>query len=227
MAKAPIVGEAGAGLVPALDVRAAARLHESFVLDVLEKAAAVPDSELVVYYTPAEALSYFRDAAPYAGACLPQEGENTSERIRYCFEVLSEPGRSVALIRDDIPTLPAKSLELAFDVLASGEVDVVFGPTTDRIWYLIGTNAPHPELFRDMDWSASGAIEESIERAASLGLGWYLLPEWYAVDRPQNLNRLEDDLLRGSSAGHTEQLLAGRVGFRVASSSRHSGYKMK
>ena len=92
-----------------------------------------------------------------------------------CFERFSEPGRSVVVVTNDIP---ARYMELAFDALASGQADVVFGPTSDGDYYLIGMNSPHPGLLQNMEWDSPEVLKRSVERAAELGLGWFLLPEW-------------------------------------------------
>lgn len=210
MAKAPIPAAVKTRLCPPLSLPIAARLHEQFILDVFEKASMVPDAELVVCYTPAAALSFFREAAPDAAGYILQKGENIGERMSHCFELLCEPGRSVAVIGTDSPTLPARYLELAFDVLTSGQVGVVFGPSGGGC-YLVGANSHCPELFRDIGRSSEEILEQSVERAAGLGLGWYLLPGWYGVDHPADLARLRSELLGAgvvnSSAPRTAEFL--------------------
>jgi rSAM/selenodomain-associated transferase 1 len=215
MAKAPIPGRVKTRLCPPLDLRTAARLHESFVLDVLEKAAAIPDTELVISYAPRGGLAYFRDAAPGARAYLLQEGRTLGGRMSRCFETLCEPGRAVALIGTDVPTLPARCLELAFDALASSLVDVVFGPASDGGYYSVAMTSVHPGLFQGISWTTPEVLAQSIEKAAELDLGWYLLPEWYDVDRPADLAYLKSELLdhwaARSSVRHTRDVLRSLV----------------
>jgi len=198
-------------LCPPLDPRAAARLHECFLLDVLEKASAVPDAKLVISYAPAGTRAFFRDAAPNAAEYLLRRGADMGEQMAHSFRRLCEPGRAVVIMGSDCPTLPALGLELAFDALASGRVDVVFGPLSGGGCYLVGMASAHPELFEDMEWSASDVSEKGVERAARLGLGWYRLPEWYNVDHPTELACLKGELLKhpaaSPSARHTRKFL--------------------
>lgn len=212
MAKAPIPGEVKTRLCPPLGGRQCAQLHECFVLDALEKAAAVPDAELVISYAPAGTLSFFREAAPDARGYLLQKGKDLGKRLWHCLERVCEPGTAVVVMGADSPTLPVRCLELAFDALASGRVDVVFGPAGDGGYYLIGMTFPYPELFEGVNWSTPEVLEKSIERTAELGLDWYLLPEWYDVDTPADLARLKVELLNlpapNRIARHTREFLA-------------------
>ena len=202
MANAPIPGEVETGLCPPLSPDDAAGIYESFLMDTLEKAASVPDTHLVIYYTPDEALSVFREIVPCASGFLLQDGESTAEKLNYCFEQMCEPGVSVVVVGTNSPTLPARSLELAFDVLASGEVDVVFGPAHNGGSYLIGMNTPHPELFSGNQECAPDNVDKCVETAAREGLGWYLLPKWYTVDGPDDLKHLTEELSEDEIAGH-------------------------
>ena len=142
------------------------------LLRVLDKASAVPDAELVVSCDSSDAIAFFREITPPATSFLVHEGENQGDRLRRCFEDLCEPGRAVVVIGADAP---ARSLELAFDALASARVDIVLGPT-DGASCLVGMTAFHPDLFAGIDWSAPRPLDEIVESAARLGLGWYLLP---------------------------------------------------
>lgn len=118
--------------------------------EAMKKAASVPDAETVI----------------------------CTDDLAGCFERLCEPGRSVVAIGANSPTLPVRWLELAFDALASGRVDVVFGPAIHGSFYLIGMNSFHEGSFQDMELDSPEVLKRSVERAAELGLGWFLLPEW-------------------------------------------------
>ena len=204
MASAPIPGETA--LSPPLDQESAARLHECFLLDTLDRASAVPDTELVVTYSPIGSLGYFKAIACCAERFMLQRGQDVGSRIDNCFERLLEPDRAVVIMQISAPTLPARSLELAFDALR--KVDIVFGPIRSGGCYLIGAKALHPQLIRAVNW-ASDDVQKGIELAAQLGLGWYLLPEWYGVRTPEELALLEEELWKpGNSACHTREFFS-------------------
>ena len=204
MASAPIPGETA--LSPPLDQESAARLHECFLLDTLDRAAAVPDTELVVAYAPIGSLGYFKEIAPCAERFALQMGKDIGSRIYHCFEQLLETERAIVVMQTSVPTLPARSLELAFDALR--KVDVVFGPIRGGGCYLIGSKELHPELIRAIDWEADD-VDKAVELAAKLGLGWYLLPEWYGVRTADELAFLERELAEPgmNAACHTRNFL--------------------
>jgi glycosyltransferase A (GT-A) superfamily protein (DUF2064 family) len=205
MAKAPIPCRVKMDLCPLLGADAAAELYERFIADVIARAAALPDTELIVSYAPAESLPYFRAIAPTASAYMLRRQKSTAEGIASCIAKLAEPGRAIVMIGADAPTMPARSLELAFDVLATGEVDVVLGPAQGGGLYLFGVTASHPKLLEDVLWNGPSALNKIVENAANLGLGWYLLPEWYHVNTPHELQILQDDLLKGGNGGHSAE----------------------
>lgn len=215
MANAPIPGRVKMRLCPPLDPPCAARLHEQIMLDVLDKASSVPDTELAIAYAPDGTLPFFTAAAPDASAYVLQSGDTVGERIANLFDQFCEHDRAVVLIRTDSPTLPAQSLEMAFDVLASGEVDMVLGPARDGHCYLIGMTEPHSEIVKEVVWTGPSVCRRLVDRAAETGLGWYLLPEWYEVETPEDLRDLREELLDDdreySAAGCTREFIRSLV----------------
>lgn len=170
MAKAPIPGEVKTQLCPPLAAQSAALLHESFIRDAVEKAASVPDAEVVVAYSPRGTVRFFREIAPKADHYLCQRGSCISERISSCFERLADSQRSVVVMGADSPTLPARCLEIAFSLLDTGQADAVFGPTSSGGCYLVGLRSHHHELFGDVVWSGPNVARSSVRKAADMGL---------------------------------------------------------
>ncbi|MHB0911917.1 MAG: TIGR04282 family arsenosugar biosynthesis glycosyltransferase [Armatimonadota bacterium] len=194
-------------LSPPLDAATVERLAESFIIDAAEKAAAVPDTTLAVAHPPAEREIIHR-LVPGAALYIPLYGKSPGERMELLFSEFR--GAPSVLLNVKSPTLPARLIELAFDALSSKEVDIVLGPT-QRGWYLVGMNQPHPDLFEEMLWTAGRVPERLMTTAAELGLSWYLLPEWHEVDSPAELAHLAGELLDRSvthpPAWHTKRLL--------------------
>jgi hypothetical protein len=124
----------------------------------------------------------------------------------------------------DTPTLPTGLLERAVTLVASGEHDLVLGPSEDGGYYLIGLRRVHRDLFEDMPWSTSAVLEETLRRARGLGLSGACLAGWYDVDTGADLERLVAELEAGGEEGprHTRRLLpdfawGGRPASRTAS----------
>ncbi|MGB9587631.1 MAG: DUF2064 domain-containing protein, partial [Armatimonadota bacterium] len=96
---------------------------------ILERASGIPDSDVVIAYNDQSVpLCVPKTVPKILRLSLPGEG-GLGTWLDDCFRLMCYPGRSVVAVRSDVPMLPAMCLELAFDVLASGEVDVVLGST--------------------------------------------------------------------------------------------------
>lgn len=201
IAKSPVPGWVKRRLTPPLDTASAATLHKCFVLDTLDKAAAVPDTELVVAFTPEREIAFFREAAPGAGMFIPWPEADAGSTLASCFQELCGPDRSVVAIGTDAPTMPARSFELAFNALSSGSAEVVFGPASNGGCYLLGTSAHDGSVLGKFNWPAFNPEGEGVELAAGLGIGWYLLPEMLTVDVPSELMQLKKALFE--SAGES------------------------
>lgn len=197
--EAPIPKRVKARLCPPLDATSATQIYESFIHDTLERISSVPDTEIVIYYNKPRALSILSEITFNAARYLPQKGRTIKQKVHYCFEKLCEPGRGVILTWTDSPTLPVRSFELAFDALASGEVDIVLGPTDNGGCYLIGTTCPNHNRIFDLESTMLFDARKAAEKAAYKGIRWYLLPNWYVVRQRENLYRLKNELLKNQN----------------------------
>jgi hypothetical protein len=65
-------------------------------------------------------------------------------------------------------------------------------------------------LFQRIAWSTDQVTAQTLARAGSLGLAVALLPTWYDVDTPAELDRLRAELptLPKGALPHTRRLLA-------------------
>jgi glycosyltransferase A (GT-A) superfamily protein (DUF2064 family) len=83
---------------------------------------------------------------------------------------------------------------------------------------LIGLKRPHGQLFEEIAWSTERVLEQTIQRAAELGVEVKLLPAGYDVDDAASLRRLYDELLAETAstntAPHTRKFLANIVARR-------------
>ena len=142
-----------------------------------------------MYYDPPEAVSTVREWLGDAGVeYRPQRGGGLGERLEHAFAEAFEASRRVCVIGTDAPGVDRKRVEQAFDSLDGS--DVVFGPTWDGGYYLIGLNRPQPELFRGVPWSTDQVFEASFERASSLGLRPSTLPALSDIDTLEDLEEV-------------------------------------
>jgi hypothetical protein len=83
------------------------------------------------------------------------------------------------------------------EVLAQPGDRAVLGPSADGGYYLMGLKAMHVRLFEDIAWSTEIVAQQTLERAAGIGLAVHVLPEWYDVDDCQTIRVLMGELLEG------------------------------
>ena len=105
----------------------------------------------------------------------PQTEGDLGQRMLACFE----DGVHV-LVGGDCPLMSATYIEKAFDALV--EHDLVFGPTEDGGYVLLGMREPIPQLFRDIPWSTEDVLRVTIDVANALGLSVKCLDQVWDVD---------------------------------------------
>ncbi|MBM4302085.1 MAG: glycosyltransferase [Deltaproteobacteria bacterium] len=187
-AKEPRPGQVKTRLSPPLSPEEAAQLYHSFLLDILEEMARVPEMRLAVGFSPLKAQGFFRGLAPPGTDLFPQEGADLGERMaRAIARGFAADFGPVVLRGSDIPDLPAAVVSEAREVLAAGQAQVVLGPCPDGGYYLVGLTEPQPPLFQGPAWSSRTVLADTLRLARQLGLRVHLLPPWPDIDTYDNL----------------------------------------
>ncbi len=199
MAKAPVVGEVKTRLIGAFSPAEATELYINFLRDTFALMERVSEDRqsvsLILCYTPEGEEEAFVTIEREGSLMLAQRGDDLGQRLCNCFADLFELGfDSVVVIGADSPTLPDEFLFEAFDSLSSRS-DLVIGPAEDEGYYLIGMRMLHDVIFEEIPWSTGGVLAATSERARHDGLNLITLRVWYDVDTPDELARLEEELL--------------------------------
>jgi rSAM/selenodomain-associated transferase 1 len=217
MAKVPVAGEAKTRLCPPLAPEEAAALARCFLLDRLDQVRDVTTAEVIVAFAPREREPEMRSLVPAGVRLLPQAGADLGARMdRVLADLLAEGYAGAVAVGTDTPTLPTAYLQRAADTLLQGDADVVLGPAEDGGYYLIGLRQPAPALFTEMVWGSSTVASETLARVRRLGLSLTLLPEWFDVDRGEDLARLREPA--GRDAFRPRRTLAFLDGLRLPAS---------
>lgn len=203
MTKAPQPGKVKTRLSPPLTPDEAAELNTRFLRDTaaaIELAMREGNAIGVGVYTPVGAEQAYQGILPPPFYLIAQRGDAFGERLICATEDLLNVGfESVCLIDSDSPTVPASAYAEAVSALAQPGDRIVLGPSDDGGYYLIGLKQVHRNVFEEIDWSTERVAEQTLARAAELGLEVKQLPTWYDVDDRATLRRLCDELL-GSRA---------------------------
>lgn len=193
MAKKPQVGRTKTRLYPALSQLEAVALYEALLLDTIALVADLRWADLTIAITPPESAKYFESVTPAGTLLLPVEGKDIGECLAQVMDTLLAMGYRKALaLNSDGPSLPTEYLVQAARHLDGR--DIVLGPGHDGGYYLVGMSCPHPEIFDDIDWSTDRVLSQTLERAGGSGLHTALTPQWYDVDTPGDLARLQAEL---------------------------------
>jgi rSAM/selenodomain-associated transferase 1 len=194
MAKAPLVGSVKTRLIPPLTAEEAAELSRCFIRDMAVGISSIADVEAgigIVAFTPPDQANAFDDLLPAGFHLLAQRGSDLGERLLHATQDLLAAGfASVCLINGDSPTLPPSCLAQAASLLRQSGDRVALGPAEDGGYYLIGLKRPHARMFDRIDWSTPRVFEQSLARAAEIGLEVARLQFWYDVDDAASLQRL-------------------------------------
>lgn len=117
-----------------------------------------------------------------------QVGRDLGERMYNASrEIFNEGGGPVVIIGSDCPDLNPELIDQAFSMLR--QADLVFGPSEDGGYYLIGMNALHPSLFMDIEWGTDRVFRRSVENAETAGLSYKSLKVLYDVDTVEDARR--------------------------------------
>lgn len=195
IAKEPQVGSTKTRLSPPLELEQAAALFEALLEDTIDLVASLEGIDLAIAVTPPESTRYFERKTPEGTVLIPVTCADIGDCLKQVFEQLFKRGYpKVLAFNSDGPSLPGEYIHRAVKLLDTQ--DVVFGPSDDGGYYLVGLNEPQAGLFSDIHWSTSGVMEQSLDRAEAESLQVALLPEWYDVDTADDLERLLRDIQR-------------------------------
>jgi uncharacterized protein len=203
MAKAPIAGHSKTRLVPPLTFEEAAQCNTAFLHDVGDNIlAAAARASIAAYmaFGPPQARLFFEQSLPPEIGLIDAWFPNFGNCLAHTMARLLERGHASAVVlNSDSPTLPTSLLIETAETLALPGDRIVLGPADDGGYYLLGAKAMHPRLFQDIAWSSEHVAQQTLERAAELGLSVHMLPTWYDVDDVRALRTLHAELFEGQS----------------------------
>lgn len=180
--RVPVPGQTKTRLMPYYSGDQCAKLHTCFLRDIQEVCTDVA-ADVFVYYTlsdevrpPKAGVTVCSDECGIlqkifgseASYCL-QQGEGLGERMYLAFgEVLGRGYASCVLLGSDVPEINAEDIDAAFSLLE--EKEVVFGPTEDGGYYLVGMKVPRTEVFDRQSYGHGNVLENTISVLDEAGI---------------------------------------------------------
>lgn len=192
-AKAPQPGRVKTRLVPVLSFEQAAAFYDAMLGDVLVASldfAGRLELEPWLHFDPPEARPDLAARAPAGYRLAPQRGTGLAERMANAFADARAEGCPALLLRgSDSPGLDFEIVEEALLRLEAG-ADVVLTPDQGGGYALIGMKEPRFALF-EIPLSTTSVLDETLERARTIGLVAEQTRPTFDLDLPSDLSRLD------------------------------------
>ena len=189
IAKAPRVGLAKTRLGATIGHKEAIELYKAFLQDLGARFADAPFG-FGWYITPPDTWPEISTLAGETERLLYQGEGDLTERQRELFQETTRRGERAVLIGSDAPHLAVEQIEEAFRVL--DDHDLVFLPTHDGGYCLIGLGGPHDDVLKGVEMSTGSELESILTRAALSGLSVKLLEPTFDVDVVEDLHYLKE-----------------------------------
>jgi rSAM/selenodomain-associated transferase 1 len=158
--KWPEPGRVKTRLASTLGPERAAALYRHWVGVILGHLQPIRSATRLVGYFEGAPEEAFRDWLALADDWWPQPSGDLGERLVAGFARAFHLGGPVLAVGTDCLEIDAGLLLQAFEQLSHR--DVVFGPTPDGGYYLIGLSVARPELFRSIRWSSPFALDDHL-----------------------------------------------------------------
>lgn len=185
-------------------------LHQAFVADSIFNALSIPDIDIKLFYSPTAKtrksvetiLEYLKGrvsdkkkSALDNGRLETSElapgrwGIKMEESFKRCF---AQGYKEVLFIGSRTPTLTREMLSNAIRIL--NNKDIVFGPTVEGRYYLIGFSGNCQMSLAQFRWRESDIYSQVSDYIDNKGLSWEETEIWYAVEHPDTLEYLVRDI---------------------------------
>jgi rSAM/selenodomain-associated transferase 1 len=170
-----------------------ATLYEAFVEDTLSLCSRVRAAgrvDVVLWAAGLEHGAVAKWGRKLGTVARLQPEGDLGARLAAAFDEGLRTHERVVIIGSDAPTLPLRLIVAAFNELESA--DMVLGPASDGGYYAVGAARGVRPRFDGVRWSTPSALADTID--ANPGLDIPLLPPWYDIDEPADLDVLRAHL---------------------------------
>ncbi len=185
-------------------------LHQAFIADSIINALMLSRVDIKLYYSPkpetrrsvdtilkyikgrlrGRKLTAFESGRVEVAELGPGRwGQKMDESFRRCFD---QGYTKVLFIGSRTPTLTSDMISSAVKIL--NKKDVVFGPTVEGRYYMIGFAHDYHIALAQFDWKEANIYSQVAGHIESKGLSWEETEIWYAVEHPEDVEYLARDI---------------------------------
>lgn len=183
----PYPGKVKTGLIPSVGAVVAAELHRKMtehMVDTILKMRKSRRIGVIIGYSGADDET-MREWLGENLAYHSQPERELNDKLAYFFKMYAGQQSSTLIIETDCPDLSVPILTEAFETLKTH--DMVFGPTHDGGYYLIGMKQYMPEIFTDNAWNIHGVFKKTVEIVRQTGISCACLKRLHSVGHSDNL----------------------------------------
>ncbi len=192
MAKFPELGKVKTRLAAHIGAAGALRIYSMLLQSTIETLRQLDNSHIrtTAFIAQRGMVGSFRGQYPGLNEYRSQVSGDLGKRMQSAFEQLlrTRSTKHAILAGADIPDLSAVLINEAATALEQN--DLVFGPTYDGGYYLIGMRKVHSTLFADIEWSSESVLETSVRRAHEAGLSTKLLVRLSDLDTIEDFKKI-------------------------------------
>jgi len=195
----PESGEVKTRLSGVLGKDGAAALYRAFVDDTLRlgrRVRSLGRIDLALWSTSLESDEVTEWAGRLGTAARLQPEGDLGVRLHRALDDGLRDYERVVVIGSDSPTLPVELVVAAFDSLANAPM--MLGPASDGGYYAVGAAQGIRPTFDRVRWSTPHALEDTLRANAARPPA--IIPPWYDIDEPEDLDVLRAHLSVDSEA---------------------------
>jgi len=189
MARFPLKGKVKTRLAAKIGEDKALSIYKALLTNTIDRCR--PDKaanySFGIAVTPKNLLEQFESEYPGLDFYFPQGGSDLGNRMDHALgHILSDnETQKAVLIGADIPNLSREIIKNAFTQLE--EKDLVFGPTDDGGYYLIGMKQSCRWIFEGTDWDCDDVLAQSLILAGKQDRSYGLLEKLSDLDQAEDL----------------------------------------
>jgi uncharacterized protein len=158
----------------------AAALYSQWISIVLGLFQALRPATRLVGYFDGAGHDAFGEWHALADEWWPQTAGDLGDRLSAGIAAALDSGGPALAVGTDCLEITPHLVTQAFAALS--HKDVVFAPTEDGGYYLVGTPKIRPELFRSVRWSSPFTLADHLRRCRREGWSVALLPRLHDID---------------------------------------------
>jgi len=189
-AREPVPGKVKTRLAADIGDDSAADIYTAMLGDIINHSNTLKDVRILIFWA-LESVEFPIISGTEHIEMYRQNGSDLGERMANAFATAFSFGIKVCcIIGSDSPDLPVKFITQAFANLERDNTDIVYGPTEDGGYYLLGIKQPWQRLFENIPWSSPTVLDTTCARIDELKLHATVLPTWYDIDTIADLQKL-------------------------------------